>query len=730
VQIADYTSDENNETQDYDYQSLINTKTVPTASGTGKFYRGSSYGVSGGEFGTSGYDPVNPITAGVGQNSRSSYTVQAGDTLQGIAQFVWGDSSLWYLIANANGLPADAPLTAGQNLALPLKGPSNSNNANMFRPYDSASAVGDLSPTMAKPPKGNKCGAFGQILLVAIAVAVTIATSGAALAALSPAVGSIGAGIATVLGTSGAIAGVGGAGLIAAGAIGGAVGSIVSQGVGVATGIQSQFSWKGVALAALAGGIGAGLGPNGAFGKLGAFGKIASPVVAAGIRGATASAFTQGVGVASGLQDKFDWAGVAAAGVGAGLGQWAGGQTAGLGKFGQRTFINMASGVANAASRSVINGTDFGDNLMAALPDIIGQTVGGFAEAAAAGSGRRTIGDDTRMNGVQVASNSGFEKFLHDPLGAATDVMTDYVVNPLVGILSGSTPAPSQNGDIVITASRPALQHGALWKLFDSLGFHQGGIIYNLWNGTPSRAPAMNASVGAVRANINQWAGAPYRYDISQQMVAANRSILARAMSLGSGAAGSRFGATGQPSFVISANHFVVAPDKASPGLPLSKQLGYASNVYDVAVAPNAAFAAEVFMNDPAPALRFIKGGSFILNAAAGYAQYRENLVSKHDPFASAVGAAGSTLIPALAGAGAGAAIGSPGSWPGMVGGGLIGASVGYAFSDDINRSGMSATEYLESGRPVQQSLQVHDSNGVTLSEFLDYAFRPMPNDL
>ncbi|HEX5259632.1 MAG TPA: LysM domain-containing protein [Sphingomicrobium sp.] len=122
VQVADYTNNENAQSQNFDYQTVIANNTVPTATGSGRFWRNSSSGASGGESGTSGYDPVNPITAGVGENSRSSYIVQSGDTLQGIAQFEWGDSSLWYLIANANGLSADAPLTAGQKLALPLKG--------------------------------------------------------------------------------------------------------------------------------------------------------------------------------------------------------------------------------------------------------------------------------------------------------------------------------------------------------------------------------------------------------------------------------------------------------------------------------------------------------------------------------------------------------------------------------------------------------------------------------
>jgi hypothetical protein len=39
--------------------------------------------------------------------------------------------------------------------------------------------------------------------------------------------------------------------------------------------------------------------------------------------------------------------------------------------------IGGASAIANAAARSLIDGSDFGDNVMAALPDVIGQTVVG-----------------------------------------------------------------------------------------------------------------------------------------------------------------------------------------------------------------------------------------------------------------------------------------------------------------------------------------------------------------
>ncbi|WP_284361808.1 hypothetical protein, partial [Candidatus Phycosocius spiralis] len=101
------------------------------------------------------------------------------------------------------------------------------------------------------------------------------------------------------------------AAVIAGGAMAAAAGSIVSQAFGVATGIQEKFDWKGVALAAISGGVG------------GAVSSIAGPaqsMVGAAIRGAATNAISQGIAVTMGLQDKFSWAAVAAAGVGSAVG--------------------------------------------------------------------------------------------------------------------------------------------------------------------------------------------------------------------------------------------------------------------------------------------------------------------------------------------------------------------------------------------------------------------------
>lgn len=167
-----------------------------------------------------------------------------------------------------------------------------------------------------------------------------------------------------------------GVGAVAIGAGSAALGSIVSQGIGVASGIQQSFSWKGVALAALSGGAAAGLAGNGEW-------------LAAAARGAATSAITQGIGVVTGLQDKFDWAGVAAAGIGAGAAAGVGSISGvrSIGSVAGRFTTSMAADIADAATRSVINGTDFGDNVLAALPDVLGQTIGGLIADGVSGRG-------------------------------------------------------------------------------------------------------------------------------------------------------------------------------------------------------------------------------------------------------------------------------------------------------------------------------------------------------
>ncbi|MCX8474598.1 MAG: LysM peptidoglycan-binding domain-containing protein [Sphingomonas sp.] len=386
----------NNGTLETDYVSSVASR--PLTPGNGAFRGGATYGAAHADFDQF----YNPVTSHEQGGAGGSYTVQGGESLSSIAAQLWGDSNLWYRLAEANGLSAGSALAEGQRLTIPAGVMRSSYNASTFAPYDPTAALGDTSPTTPTPQaprkaKGNNCGVFGAILMVAVAVAVTAVTAGAAVAAMTPGL-SLGQGIAVAFGSSvtigaGASATVVSAttvGLAGFGALGAAAGSLASQGVGIALGIQDRINWKGVALAGLSGGISGGLAGTGAFSGLG---KVAG----AGLRGALANAATQGIGVATKLQSKFDFAGVAAAGAGAVAGAWTGGKlnAGSLSDLSARNIAanvmtSAAAGLANAASRSLIEGSDFGDNLLAALPDVIGGTIGNLVADRLVSAGRRT----------------------------------------------------------------------------------------------------------------------------------------------------------------------------------------------------------------------------------------------------------------------------------------------------------------------------------------------------
>lgn len=340
----------NNGTQNTDYQTSINQHGV--APGTGAFANGASSGSAYADFDQS----FTGITSGNTGGAGGRYTVRTGDTLASIAAQLWGDSALWYRLAEANGLSGAGALLQGQQLTIPSGVTRATNNAATFNPYDPASILGDTSPTTPQPQKAAKrkgCGVLGQILLIAIAVAVTI----------------------VALPASGPVS-------LKVGALAGLAGSAASQGVGLVTGLQKSIDLKGLALAGISGGVAAGLG--GVSGLSGATG--AAGVAQTAVRGVLGSVITQGIGVAFGLQSKFDWAGVAAAGIGGAISGALQGHFTHVSKgvpgltnaftFGERALTNTAAGIANAAARSLVNGTDFGDNVLAALPDVIGQTIG------------------------------------------------------------------------------------------------------------------------------------------------------------------------------------------------------------------------------------------------------------------------------------------------------------------------------------------------------------------
>ncbi|MCA3078640.1 MAG: LysM peptidoglycan-binding domain-containing protein [Rhodocyclaceae bacterium] len=314
---------------------------------------------------SSNLEVINSYSQG---SAAGSYVVRSGDSLQGIAQNLWGDSGLWYKLAEANGLSGAASLFEGQTLRLPAGVMRNTYNASSVTPYNPAETLGDVTPStpQAAPPKKQKCGIVGQVLLVVIAIIVVALTRLPIQNFLTSVFQTVGVSQTVAATTAAALS------YRAANAIG----SMVSQAVGVATGIQEKFSWSEVARAYRSAGV-----------DQGPLSQLGRNLLETVLREAAKSAINQSINMTLGLQDKFSWAAVAAAGVGGGIGYKVGNSPflAKSSKNVVKYTVSVATAVANAATRSVLEGTDFGDNLRSAVPSIVGNmiadglsTLGGF----------------------------------------------------------------------------------------------------------------------------------------------------------------------------------------------------------------------------------------------------------------------------------------------------------------------------------------------------------------
>ncbi|WP_093351647.1 LysM peptidoglycan-binding domain-containing protein [Variovorax sp. PDC80] len=375
-----------------------------------------------------------PINAGYPGAAPGSYTVRTGDTLSSIARSLWGDATLWYLLAEANGLDGQpsAPLVANTVIAVPNRVTNVHNTSETFRPYDPGRAMGDTSPTLpdpAPPPqKGEKCGGFGQIIVAIVAVVASIYTAGAAATALAPAgsaaAATTGFGATMSLGASAMVGGAGvgfGAG-VAAASIGGAVGSIAGQVTGIGLGIQDSFSWKGVLQGALQAGVTAGIGGWLSGGGGGAWLAGKGGDLAAASRSAIGNIASQGLSIATGLQKSFDWRGVAAGAASGYVSAWANpALTQSLGAIGGDLATRMAAGIVSAAVR--------GGAVGKALPGIIGDALGSaitvgdqLAGDIAASSHMNTLTPNPRggqsSSGSAIAITTDEQGGGDDPLGA------------------------------------------------------------------------------------------------------------------------------------------------------------------------------------------------------------------------------------------------------------------------------------------------------------------------
>jgi hypothetical protein len=199
------------------------------------------------------------------------------------------------------------------------------------------------------------CGTLGTVIMVAVAIAVTVVTQGAA-------------------------------GGFAGALLGAAAGSIASQAVGIAIGAQESFSWNAVGDAVLVAGITYGLAPGAD--------AASSGWQAAAARAAVANVATQGIKVAVGSQDHFEWKRVAASAVGAGVGGYLN-STGAFAEYGQYGGAFARAGVAGLATAAAGGGKIEVERIAA---DAFGNTLGqAFGEEVLFGGSNQSAAETARL---------------------------------------------------------------------------------------------------------------------------------------------------------------------------------------------------------------------------------------------------------------------------------------------------------------------------------------------
>ncbi|MFC0156152.1 LysM peptidoglycan-binding domain-containing protein [Xanthomonas dyei] len=457
-------------------------------------------------------------------------TVQAGDTLRGLAQRLYGNSNLWYVLAEANAIDDDSGLVAGATLNVPdVK--ANTNDASTFKPFNASEAIGSTTPSLPyipKPPESG-CGTLGMIIMVVVAIVVTIYTAGAAAGLVSTAAASA---TAAAGGTIGATMATGAAALaggftataaVVGGAAGAFAGSLASQAVGSAMG-QTSFSWRNVAASTVAGAATAGFGT---------FVSGAPAVVAAVATAAVGNVSNYVANKLVGNEASFNWRSVAASAVTAGITQRLApsiSNTLGINasSYGRDIVSGITGGVVSAHVRQGMVGgaVNYQDVFVDAFGNALSSALGRLPSTAdTADTGR------DRYRYALASTDGGGSSGMVARLGEEGVVTMDTVqVRPsaeqlseaavasriaAMGVVenSGITrrgPAPSwSNGygvagpapDWRMTGTQPSPirfgNNGAGVHVFNGTGIGDG--IVNTWN---SMASAQSAGVQRVRGEL------------------------------------------------------------------------------------------------------------------------------------------------------------------------------------------------------------------------------------
>jgi YD repeat-containing protein len=258
------------------------------------------------------FDVTSQVTAFSSGDGAGQYVVQEGDSLRTIAQAVYGNASMWYVVAQANALNGDNDLTVGLTLTIPSI-TTTKNDSTTFKPYNPSEIQGSTTPDLPviappPPPPKHHCNVLAAIIVIAVTVIVTIYAGPAA----GQAVGSS----------------------LAGAMIGAAAGSLAGQVTGNALGTQSGISLGQIFTAAATAGVTQGLGNYVATGSAFTNAEEASAAAAAAGKAATISEVgfwghvAQGAGgyvtqdaagKAFNQQEHFSWAGLVSSSLASGV---------------------------------------------------------------------------------------------------------------------------------------------------------------------------------------------------------------------------------------------------------------------------------------------------------------------------------------------------------------------------------------------------------------------------
>ncbi|MFI2813269.1 LysM peptidoglycan-binding domain-containing protein, partial [Microbulbifer sp. JSM ZJ756] len=232
---------------------------------------------------TGDYNLMQNIGEDYPSGAVTSVTAVDGDSLQSIAARVYGNPSLWFVLAAANGLDPSQPIKGGVKISVPNTVETGRLDADTHKVYNENDIIGSTLPNLKTPKSDDDCG---NILMIIVAVVITAVAS----FFLGPLAAQIGTYLVG-LGASATVASVGG--LFIAGALLGAAASIVQQGIFIALGYQESFDWKQVAAEAVTSAFTAGAQGLGGVAKAAKLSTTMAKVAAAATRvvGAAAKQF-------------------------------------------------------------------------------------------------------------------------------------------------------------------------------------------------------------------------------------------------------------------------------------------------------------------------------------------------------------------------------------------------------------------------------------------------------